>query len=186
MKSQNYNFLSRLFFKRLSYSIIRIFVISSLISASSLLIIGYTYLENLGIFNIKQEHLRALSEWTPHERTLIYDKEKKLIGQDFYKFQIYTPIDKIPLNIINSLLAIEDKNFWTHPGIDFKAILRASIEYIKGGFKKPKQGGSTLTQQIVRHFLLTKEKTLERKIREIALSLTLEKYMSKTKILEIY
>ena len=86
--------------------------------------------------------------------------------------------------MIQALISVEDRNFFSHPGFDLKGILRAIISRVKGS--KLKQGASTLTQQLVRNFILTKDRTMERKVKEIILSLYLEQNVSKEKILEMY
>lgn len=95
-----------------------------------------------------------------------------------------TKIEEIPLTLINAFISIEDKRFYEHNGIDFKGILRASVNNIKNfSFK---QGGSTITQQLVKNTHLSGEKTLKRKILEFKLAKKIEKKYSKEEILEKY
>ncbi|EOD01518.1 penicillin-binding protein 1A [Caldisalinibacter kiritimatiensis] len=93
-------------------------------------------------------------------------------------------LDKIPDHLENAFIAIEDQRFRTHIGIDPKRIIGALIENIKAGTAK--EGGSTITQQLVKNLYLTKEKKLERKIKEAYLAIQLEKHLTKDQILEAY
>ncbi|MDC3067165.1 penicillin-binding protein 1B [Pseudomonadota bacterium] len=93
-------------------------------------------------------------------------------------------IDEIPTILIDTLIAVEDKNFETHMGFDMKAVLRAMIANFSS--QGVSQGGSTLTQQLVKNFFLTRERTLKRKFTELLMSISLELRYSKDKILEAY
>ena len=84
----------------------------------------------------------------------------------------------------NAFIAAEDKNFYSHRGVDPEGILRAGLVFLQGS--KRVQGASTITQQVAKNFLLTSDRTFERKIREILLSLRIENAYSKDKILELY
>lgn len=96
----------------------------------------------------------------------------------------YVEIDKIPDITKKAFIATEDKRFYNHGGVDFKGILRAGARNIFSG--KLKEGGSTISQQLVKNAYLSGEKTLTRKFKEIKLARLLEKRYSKDKILEIY
>ncbi len=93
-------------------------------------------------------------------------------------------ISELPPYLPNAFLAIEDERFYTHPGIDRKAILRAFFENTKSGRKA--QGGSTLTQQLVKNLVLTREQTYKRKVQEMWLAYEMEQILSKQEILELY
>ena len=97
---------------------------------------------------------------------------------------VLVPIHNLPERLKQAIIAIEDRNFFHHKGIDLRGIGRAIFARIRGS--KLKQGASTITQQLVRHFLLSRDKTLERKAKEAVLSIYLEQKMSKEKILELY
>lgn len=114
----------------------------------------------------------------------IYSKDGLLLAQFGEKKR--TPIDiiDVPQPLINAFLSAEDANFYSHPGVDFKGLVRAAIQLILTGEKK--QGGSTITMQVTRNFLLSREKTYIRKIKEIILALQIEQEYSKEKILELY
>ena len=98
--------------------------------------------------------------------------------------RILTPIDLIPKHVQNAFIAIEDKRFYKHNGIDFKGLSRAMLTNLKSfSFK---EGGSTITQQLIKNTHLSNEKTFKRKLVEIRLATKLEKLYSKQEILEIY
>ena len=93
-------------------------------------------------------------------------------------------LDEIPEELQNAVIAIEDERFWLHNGVDVRAILRAvRVNASSGGVS---QGGSTITQQLVKNLFLGREQTLERKIQEAALAIQLERRYSKQRILELY
>ncbi len=118
------------------------------------------------------------------QTTKIYDRNGALL-YSIYANQDRTdvPLSKIPQNLKNATIAIEDKNFYTNPGVDFLAILRSGVANFQN---KPTQGGSTITQQLIRARLLTPQRSFDRKIKEIALSIWAQKVYSKNQILEMY
>jgi len=114
----------------------------------------------------------------------IYSKEKLLIAQFGEKKRIPISISQVPVLLMKAFLAAEDDSFFAHQGVDAKGLLRAGIELALTG--KKKQGGSTITMQVTRNFLLSNEKTYTRKLKEIILALKIEREYSKDKILELY
>jgi penicillin-binding protein 1A len=114
----------------------------------------------------------------------IYSSDKLLIGQFGEQNRIPVPIDHIPRLLIKAFLAAEDEHFFEHQGVDYKGLLRAGVQLALTG--KKRQGGSTITMQVTRNFLISKEKTYLRKIKEIILALQVEREYSKDKILELY
>lgn len=118
------------------------------------------------------------------QTTKIYDRNKILLYQ-IYANQNRTnvPLSKIPDHFKKATIAIEDQNFYTTPGFDVKGIVRSAIADISG---KPLQGGSTITQQLIKTRLLTPERSFERKIKEVILAVWAEQIYSKDEILEMY
>ncbi|TAN70317.1 MAG: penicillin-binding protein 1A [Methylobacter sp.] len=114
----------------------------------------------------------------------IYSKDKLLIAQFGEKKRTPVNIEEVPRQLINAFIAAEDDSFYEHPGVDFKGLLRAGLQLVLTG--KKKQGGSTITMQVTRNFLLSNEKTYTRKLKEIMLALKIEHEYSKNKILELY
>ena len=96
----------------------------------------------------------------------------------------YVPYKEIPRNLVNAIIAIEDRKFFEHPGVDVVGILRAAFANFKAGHVV--QGGSTITQLLAKVTLLSPERTLKRKIQEALLSLELESKYTKEQILSIY
>ncbi len=128
--------------------------------------------------------IEEIKEYKPASGTKIYADDDTLIGELKVEKGIFVPLDKIPKNVINAVVAVEDSRFWKHKGIDYFAILRAFIkDVISVGLK---EGGSTITQQLAKVVFLTPEKTIKRKIREAALAIKIEKNLTKKEILELY
>ncbi len=148
--------------------------------------IGVEHILNHGLLRAEISDILKIQNWKPRDNTTIYDSSGELISEQFNEYHVYIPFDKIPKSIINAVVAIEDRKFWEHQGIDIYSIFRAAKTHIAPKKHNLKQGASTLTQQLVKNLLLTNEKTVTRKVREIILSLYLEKVISKEKIIEIY
>ena len=93
----------------------------------------------------------------------MYSKDGKLLAEYAIEKRIFVPIDAVPKTVINSFLSAEDKNFFDHPGVDAKGILRAIVNNIKNiaGNKRP-EGASTITQQVAKNFLLTNEVSIKK------------------------
>lgn len=118
------------------------------------------------------------------QSTNIYDRHGKLLYSFFTsRNQTFVTFDKIPESLKNATVAIEDRDFYKHGAIDVRGISRAFVSTI---FKKQVQGGSTITQQLVKATLLTPEQTIKRKVKEIILSFLVEAIYPKQKILEMY
>src|SRR3989344_5153037 len=120
------------------------------------------------------------------QSTKIYDRTGKVLLFDIYgeeKRQIVA-FDQISDNLKHAMLASEDARFYQHSGIDLQSIVRSILVDLK--LQSPSQGGSTITQQLIRTAYLTKQKTLSRKVREIVLSIELERRYSKDQIFEWY
>ena len=101
--------------------------------------------------------------------------------------RLFIPYESIPKKIINSFLSAEDKNFFKHPGVDAKGILRAVLKNIKNITQNKRlEGASTITQQVAKNFLLTNEVSMRRKIKEAILAFRIERAYTKERILELY
>jgi len=161
-------------FLKLKYFLIGTFFSFLLIYIPLLILI---FLQNLP--NPKLLSLRDVAQTTK-----IYDRNGQLLYQ-IYASQNRTlvTLPSIPKNLINATIAIEDKDFYKNPGFDFAAIIRAAVGNLQG---KPLQGGSTITQQLVKSTLLTPEQTISRKIKEIILAFWAERIYTKAEILTMY
>jgi 1A family penicillin-binding protein len=155
-------------------------VMASLVFVGAVLFLLY----HTGAFDEHDRALHLIAEMKAPDNSAVFDRQGKKIGEFFNNYHVFTPIAQVPDCLKNAIVAIEDRNFWIHPGYDIRAIARAAWVYVKR--RHLEQGGSTITQQIVRNFLLTTEKSMDRKIMEIVLASQLEKRMTKEKILEIY
>ncbi|MFK7159504.1 PBP1A family penicillin-binding protein [Marinospirillum sp. MEB164] len=114
----------------------------------------------------------------------IYSAEGELIAEFGEHRRRRIHYDAIPRTYVQALLAAEDANFYDHPGVDIRGLLRASVQLANTG--QIQSGGSTITMQVARNYLLTRDRTFARKIREILLSLRMEQLLSKEQILELY
>ncbi len=141
-------------------------------------VVGY-YLKNYDF------DLSSLLNYKPATTTRIYDKNGVKIANVFdKKHRFYAPFNEIPPRVIEALLAIEDTSFFEHHGLNVDAIMRAILKDIKAG--KMVEGASTITQQLVKNVLLTREKKISRKIKELIYSFKLEQTLTKEQILELY
>ncbi|NWF75771.1 MAG: PBP1A family penicillin-binding protein [Nitrospirae bacterium] len=154
-----------------------------LIIAALAIIIGTTVGAYLA-FTHGIPSIEEIKEYKPEVGTRIYSDDDVLIGELKAEKGIFVPIEKIPLHMINAVIAVEDSRYWKHKGVDYLAILRALVKDIL--YIELKEGGSTITQQLAKVIFLTPEKTLKRKIREAALAFKIEKNLDKKEILELY
>jgi penicillin-binding protein 1A len=125
-----------------------------------------------------------LLDYDPPVATRVYADDGSLIEEFFRERRYRVPIEDIPPLVSNAFIAAEDAKFFKHRGVDFAGIARAAAANIKAG--DVVQGGSTITQQVVKALLLTPERSYERKLKEILLSLRLEQSLTKQQILELY
>ena len=117
----------------------------------------------------------------------IYSGNGELIQDFSSERRIFIPYNSIPKIVINSFLSAEDKNFFDHPGIDAKGVLRAIIKNISNIINSKRlEGASTITQQVAKNFLLSNEVSLKRKLKEAILAFRIERSLSKERILELY
>ena len=128
---------------------------------------------------------KKLANYQPPVSSRVYSDNGILIAEYALEKRLFIPYESIPKKIINSFLSAEDKNFFKHPGVDAKGILRAVINNFKNIINNKRlEGASTITQQVAKNFLLTNEVSLKRKIKEAILAFRIEKAYSKQRILE--
>jgi penicillin-binding protein 1A len=128
--------------------------------------------------------IAGISDYRPMAVTQLFSEDNELIAEAWDERRHPVGLDQIPKIVRQAFLAAEDANFYNHPGIDLTSIVRAI--WVNFQHKSSKQGASTITQQIVKSLLLTREKTYTRKIREAILAYRLERALSKDEIFEIY
>jgi penicillin-binding protein 1A len=127
------------------------------------------------------EELRKVQLQVPLK---VYSREGRLIAEFGEKRRSPVSFEQLPETLVHAIISSEDANFFTHPGVDYRGLLRAGVMLILTGERK--QGGSTITMQVARNFYLTREKTYLRKLYEIFLALRIEQELSKQEILELY
>ncbi|MCI0599721.1 MAG: penicillin-binding protein 1A [Beijerinckiaceae bacterium] len=126
----------------------------------------------------------ALKDYEPPVMTRVHASDGSLIAEYARERRLYLPNAAIPPLVKNAFISAEDKNFYAHPGIDLEGIMRALFVFVQGD--KRVQGASTITQQVAKNFLLTKERSFSRKFREMLLAFRIEGAYSKDKVLELY
>jgi len=128
--------------------------------------------------------IETMKNYKPSTVTRIFSESGEVIGEFFYEKREVVSLDRIPNHLIQAFVAGEDARFFQHKGLDYLAILRAFVRNIFSG--EIVQGGSTITQQVVKSLLLSPEKSFARKIREAILAYRIEKYLTKEEILFLY
>jgi penicillin-binding protein 1A len=127
---------------------------------------------------------KRLSDYQPRQVTTITDGNDRRIGEIFTERRTVVPFEKVPPILVDAFVAAEDNKFWTHGGVDYWGMFRALITNVRAGHTR--QGASTITQQVVKTFLLTPERTFKRKLEEIILARRLETSLTKQEILTLY
>lgn len=141
-----------------------------------------------GIFWIYSRDLpshETLAQYSPKTISRIYSAEGQLIDEFAEERRIFVPIDEVPDLIKQAFVSAEDKNFYSHPGYDLRGILSAAFEAAVSGGSSVR-GASTITQQVMKNFLLSSDRSVERKVKELILAARLERSLSKDQILELY
>ncbi|MDA7456960.1 PBP1A family penicillin-binding protein, partial [Candidatus Pelagibacter ubique] len=151
-----------------------------LLSAFSVLAILWAFSNNLPDY-------KFLKNYKPSVSSKVYSGDGELVNDFSSEKRIFVPYKSIPEKVINAFLSAEDKNFYSHPGVDAKGVLRAIINNISNVVASRRlEGASTITQQVAKNFLLTNEVSFNRKIKEAILAFRIERALSKERILELY
>jgi penicillin-binding protein 1A len=127
-------------------------------------------------------NLRA--QWRPLQTTRVFARDGTVLAEIYTERRTVIPIEQIPRNLVTALLAAEDADFYSHRGLDYPGMLRALYVNIRRGTTA--QGASTITQQLIKNILLTSERSLARKVREVVLARRIESQLSKNEILFLY
>ncbi len=166
-------------FKYLNFSIKLIIIF--------IIVILFFMLSTFWYFSIGLPDYKKLSNYQPPISSRVYSEDGKLIAEYALQKRLFVPYESIPNVVINSFLSAEDKNFFNHPGVDAKGIVRAIFKNLRNySQNKRLEGASTITQQVAKNFLLTNEVSLKRKIKEAILAFRIERAYSKKRILELY
>ena len=157
------------------------------ISLSFLLLISILFFSVLWTYSNNIPDYKFLKNYKPPVSSKVYSGNGELVADFSKEKRIFVPYNSIPKNVINSFLSAEDKNFFSHPGVDAKGVVRAIINNISNLISSKRlEGASTITQQVAKNFLLTNEISLNRKIKEAILAFRIERALSKQRILELY
>ncbi|MBT8456402.1 MAG: transglycosylase domain-containing protein, partial [Alphaproteobacteria bacterium] len=126
-----------------------------------------------------------LAQYVPPTISRIYSAEGRIIDEFSQERRLFTPIEDVPELVKGAFISAEDKNFYEHAGFDARGIVAAAVEAVQTRGARVR-GASTIPQQVVKNFLLSSDRSAERKIKELILSVRLEDTLSKDKILELY
>ena len=158
-----------------------------LISASIVLLTGILLVGILWTYSNDIPDYKFLKNYKPPVSSKVYSGEGELVGDFSKEKRVFVPYSSIPKNVINAFLSAEDKNFFSHPGVDAKGVLRAVVNNISNIISSKRlEGASTITQQVAKNFLLSNEVSINRKIKEAILAFRIERALSKERILELY
>jgi len=151
------------------------------------LLTGIVILSVLWAFSSSLPDYKFLKNFKPPVSSKVYSGDGELVNDFSTEKRIFIPYKAIPKKVINAFLSAEDKNFYSHPGVDAKGVLRAIINNISNLIASRRlEGASTITQQVAKNFLLTNEVSLNRKLKEAILAFRIERTLSKERILELY
>ena len=158
-----------------------------LLSFAGALIMSVAVIAILWAFSNKLPDYKFLKSYKPPVSSKVYAGEGQLVSDFSKEKRIFVPYNAVPPKVINSFLSAEDKNFFSHPGVDAKGVIRATINNISNViYSKRLEGASTITQQVAKNFLLSNEVSINRKIKEAILAFRIERALSKKRILELY
>ena len=157
------------------------------VSVCFILIMSIFVLVILWVFSNNIPDYKFLKNFKPSVSSKMYSGNGELVADFSKEKRIFIPYNSIPKNVINSFLSAEDKNFFSHPGVDARGVLRAIINNFSNIVSSKRlEGASTITQQVAKNFLLTNEVSINRKIKEAILAFRIERALSKERILELY
>ena len=140
-----------------------------LLSAISIISVLWTYSNDLPDY-------KFLKNYKPPVSSKVYSGNGDLMADFSQEKRVFVPFNSIPKNVINAFLSAEDKNFFKHPGVDAKGVIRAVINNISNILSSKRlEGASTITQQVAKNFLLSNEVSLNRKIKEAILAFRIER-----------
>ena len=165
---------------KLFKNILYLFLGISLLTVIVIFSILWTFSNNIPDY-------KFLKNYKPPVSSKMYSGNGDLVADFSKEKRIFVPYSAIPSNVINAFLSAEDKNFFTHPGVDAKGVLRATFNNVTNIMtSKRLEGASTITQQVAKNFLLTNEVSINRKIKEAILAFRIERALNKERILELY
>ncbi len=165
----------------------KIFAVLFSILLAGLLIGGGGALYALHYYGRGLPDYQQLADYEPPVVTRVHAGDGRLLAEYATERRVFVPIAAMPRRVINAFLSAEDKNFYSHPGVDFLGVARAMVtNLVNLGRNRRLQGASTITQQVAKNFLLTNEVSIERKVKEALLAFRIERAFTKDRILELY
>ncbi len=160
--------------------------LSRLLAIVFLLGLAFSF-STLWYFSSDLPDYKILANYKPPISSRVHSGEGQLIAEYALQKRLFIPFESVPKKVVYSFLSAEDKNFFSHPGVDAKSITRAIIKNLKNIFSNKRlEGASTITQQVAKNFLLTNEVSVKRKIKEAILAFRIERAYSKERIMELY
>ncbi|MBM4273048.1 MAG: PBP1A family penicillin-binding protein [Deltaproteobacteria bacterium] len=163
--------------KRLGFVLYGLIFTAVLAAAAGAGYIYYHFIRDLPDFT-------EIKEYRPSVVTQVFARDGRLIGEFYSERRIEVPYSRLPRHLVLAFVAAEDARFFEHPGVDLTGIVRAFVRNLEAG--EVVQGGSTITQQVVKRIMLTSEKSFARKIREAVLAYRIDNYLTKEEILSLY
>ncbi|MFQ5562644.1 MAG: penicillin-binding protein 1A [Parvularculaceae bacterium] len=128
----------------------------------------------------------ALAEYAPPVTTRVYAGDGTLVAEFARERRLFVPVEAIPDAVKYAFVSAEDKTFYEHNGVDIRGLVRSQLTNLRNFYRGRLEGGSTITQQVAKNFLLSSEQRIERKLREMMIARRMEKAFSKDHILELY
>jgi len=167
----------RIWAKRLTWILYGLLFTGLLAVAGAAGFVYYTFIKDLPDFT-------SIKAYRPPVVTTIYSRDGRLIGEYCSERRIEVPYSRLPRHLVMAFVAAEDSRFFEHPGVDLFGIIRAFIRNVEAG--EIVEGGSTITQQLVKRIMLTSEKSFGRKIKEAVLAYRIDNYLTKEEIITLY
>ena len=165
---------------RAFFNLIGILLVFAFLGAGGVLYVFYRFGQGLPDYH-------QLANYEPPVTTRVHAGDGRLLAEYAVEKRIFVPMKAMPKRIVQAILAAEDKNFYSHPGIDILSIVRAAVTNIKNmGSSRRLVGASTITQQVAKNFLLSNELSWDRKFREAILAFRIERAFTKDRVLELY
>ena len=164
------------------------YIIITLLSIVVIFLTSISYLFYfINNYDVSIANYSKLAQYSPDLTTVLYSQQGNIVAKYANENRKFISISKVPTMLIKAFLAAEDKNFYSHNGVDYLGIIRAAItNFINIGNNKKPEGASTITQQVAKNFLLSNKISIKRKIKEIILAMKIEQSFSKNYILELY
>ena len=165
---------------RAFFTLIGILLVFAFLGAGGVLYVFYRFGQGLPDYH-------QLADYEPPVTTRVHAGDGRLLAEYAVEKRVFVPMKAMPKRVVQALLAAEDKNFYSHPGVDILSVVRAAVTNIKNmGSSRRLVGASTITQQVAKNFLLSNELSWDRKFKEAILAFRIERAFPKDRVLELY